>query len=78
MANASAEDLRPLLAQVDVPTLLVYRDRDVRAPLHVAEHLHTALPDATLTVLPGLGHVCNLEDPHAFNETLRAWLQHHG
>ena len=30
-----------LLASVDVPTLLVYGDQDVRAPLPVAEHLHT-------------------------------------
>jgi pimeloyl-ACP methyl ester carboxylesterase len=78
MAHASAEDLRPLLADIDLPALLVYGDRDVRAPLAVAEHLHGALPDATLTVLPGLGHVCNLEDPKAFNETLRVWLRRHG
>ena len=77
MARASAEDLRPLLPDIDIPTLLVYGDRDVRAPLPVAEHLHTALAAATLTVLPGLGHVCNLEDAHVFNETLRAWLRRH-
>jgi hypothetical protein len=32
MAQASAEDVRDVLPHVDVPTLLVYGDRDVRAP----------------------------------------------
>ncbi len=77
MARASAEDLRGLLASIDVPTLLVYGDQDVRAPLSVAEHLHAAIAGSELTVLPGLGHVCNLEGPVQFNTILRAWLQRH-
>jgi pimeloyl-ACP methyl ester carboxylesterase len=39
MARASAEDLRDALPHVRVPTLLVYGDKDVRAPLTVAENL---------------------------------------
>jgi pimeloyl-ACP methyl ester carboxylesterase len=31
MARASAEDVRDVLPNIDVPTLLVYGDRDVRA-----------------------------------------------
>jgi pimeloyl-ACP methyl ester carboxylesterase len=77
MARASAEDLRADLPRIDVPTLLVYGDQDVRAPMPVAEHLHAAVSGSTLTVLPGLGHVCNLEAPQRFNETLRAWLDEH-
>ena len=77
MARASAEDLRGLLASIDVPTLLVYGDQDVRAPLPVAEHLHSAIAGSELTVLPGLGHVCNLERPDEFNATLRTWLRRH-
>lgn len=36
MARASAGDLREALPRIDIPTLLVYGDRDVRAPLTVA------------------------------------------
>ena len=43
MAMASAEDVRDVLPRLDVPTLLVYGDRDVRAPLTVAETLHAAI-----------------------------------
>jgi pimeloyl-ACP methyl ester carboxylesterase len=75
MARASAEDLRPALPTIDVPTLVVSGDQDVRAPLAVAEHLHASIAGSTLTVLRGVGHVCNLEAPGPFNETLRAWLR---
>ena len=77
MAHASAEDLRHTLPNLHVPTLLVYGDKDVRAPLPVAEHLHSAIAGSTLVVLPELGHVCNLEAPRKVNETLRTWLERH-
>jgi Alpha/beta hydrolase family len=40
-------------ATINVPTLLIHGDQDVRAPLSVAQRLHTAIPQSTLTVLPG-------------------------
>jgi pimeloyl-ACP methyl ester carboxylesterase len=74
MARASAEDLRDALPHVDLPTLLVCGDQDVRAPLPVAEHLHASITGSALVVLPGVGHVCNLEAPQQFNHTVRTWL----
>jgi pimeloyl-ACP methyl ester carboxylesterase len=71
MARAAAEDLRDVLPLVDVPTLLVYGDRDVRAPLTVAEDLHAAITGSTLVVLPGIGHVCTIEAPAEFNDVVR-------
>ena len=67
-------DLRDALPGIDIPTLLVAGDQDVRAPLPVAEHLHAAIVGSTLIVLPGVGHVCNLEAPQPFNDTVRTWL----
>jgi pimeloyl-ACP methyl ester carboxylesterase len=75
MARASAEDLRSVLAHISVPTLLVYGDRDVRAPLTVAEDLHAAIPGSTLVVLPDAGHVCNIEAPEEFNRAVRIFLR---
>ena len=74
MARAAAEDLRDVLPRVDVPTLLVYGDNDVRAPLTVAEDLHAAISGSTLVVLPDTGHVCNIEAPEAFNRAVRTFL----
>jgi pimeloyl-ACP methyl ester carboxylesterase len=75
MARASAEDLRDVLPQIRVPTLLVYGDKDVRAPLTVAESLHAALSGSTLVVLLDTGHVCNIEAPEEFNRVVRNFLR---
>jgi pimeloyl-ACP methyl ester carboxylesterase len=78
MARASAENLRDALPRIDVPTLLVYGGQDVRAPLPVAEDLHTAIPGSTLVVLPDAGHACNIEAPEAFNQAVRRFLESPG
>jgi pimeloyl-ACP methyl ester carboxylesterase len=75
MARASAENLRDVLAHIKAPTLLAYGDRDARAPLTVAEDLHAAIPGSTLVVLPGAGHVSNVEAPEEFNRAVRAFLR---
>jgi pimeloyl-ACP methyl ester carboxylesterase len=74
MADASAESVRDVLPAITVPTLLVYGDRDVRAPLSVAEDLHAAIAGSTLVVLPDTGHVCNIEAAEEFNAALREFL----
>jgi pimeloyl-ACP methyl ester carboxylesterase len=74
MARASAEDVRDVLPNIDVPTLLLYGERDVRAPLTVAEALHAAIPSSSLVVLPNVGHVCNVEAPDGFNAAVRDFL----
>jgi pimeloyl-ACP methyl ester carboxylesterase len=75
MARASAEDLRDALPHIDIPTLLVYGDRDVRAPLTVADHLHAAITESTLIVMPDAGHPCNVEAADDFNETVTSFLR---
>ena len=75
MISAFAEaDLRPVLPSISVPTLLLYGELDVRAPLPVARALHTAIPASELRVLPGVGHEVNLEAPEAFNAEVRRFL----
>jgi pimeloyl-ACP methyl ester carboxylesterase len=74
-ARAFAEaDLRDVLPRIAVPTLLLYGDRDVRSPLGVARALHAEIPGSRLVVIPGAGHVCNLEAPEAVDAELRAFL----
>ena len=52
----------------------IHGDQDVRAPRPVADALHAAIPGSRLVVLPGVGHVCNLEAPDAFNAAVREFL----
>lgn len=75
MARSLAEaDLRDVLPRIDVPTLLLYGDKDVRAPLNVAEDLHAAIPTSRLVVMPGVGHMSSLEAAERFNAEVRSFL----
>lgn len=74
MARAAAENLRLVLPWIQVPTLLVYGEHDVRAPLFVARDLEAAIEGARLVVLPGVGHLCNLEASDEFNGVVRKFL----
>jgi pimeloyl-ACP methyl ester carboxylesterase len=67
-------DLRPVLAEVRVPTVIVHGELDERAPLHVAKALQDAIPRAELVVIPGAGHLCNVEAPEVFNGHVGAFL----
>lgn len=73
LAFATA-DLREVLPTISVPTLLLYGERDLRSPIHVAEELHAQIPGSQLVVLPGVGHAANVESPNRFNEEVRAFL----
>ena len=62
LLEAFAEaDLSAELGNVRCPTLVVHGERDTRAPRPVAEALHRGIPGSRLVVLPGVGHMVNLE-----------------
>jgi pimeloyl-ACP methyl ester carboxylesterase len=67
-------DLRPMLATIDVPTLLLYGDADSRAPLSVAQAMRSAIPRSQLVVLKDVGHVSNLEAPEEFDAAVGGFL----
>ena len=54
-------DLSADLGDVRCPTLVVHGELDERAPRPVAEALHRGIPGSQLVVLPGVGHMVNLE-----------------
>ena len=70
-------DQRDLLPRITVPTLLIWGDSDTRSPLNVARQFEDAIPSADLVVIPGAGHVSNLEQPGAFNEAVRKFCRDH-
>jgi pimeloyl-ACP methyl ester carboxylesterase len=55
-------------------TLLLYGDKDVLAPLIVAENIHVAIPASRLVVMPGVGRVSCVEAAARFNAEVRAIL----
>ena len=78
LARSFAEtDLRAMLRTIDIPTLLLYGDADSRSPLQVAEALYAAIRGSTLVVLPGVGHLSNIEAAAQFNAEVRKFLRLH-
>jgi pimeloyl-ACP methyl ester carboxylesterase len=70
-------DQRDVLPRITVPTLLIWGEQDVRSPLNVAQQLERAIPNAQLVVIPGAGHVSNLERPEEFNAAVRDFCGMH-
>jgi pimeloyl-ACP methyl ester carboxylesterase len=70
----AAADLRGVLADIDVPTLLVYGEDDVRAPRDVWHPLHSTLCDSKLVLVPGVGHMIDLEAGDRLNTEIRSFL----
>jgi pimeloyl-ACP methyl ester carboxylesterase len=76
LAHSMAEaDLRAVLPSIRVPVLLLYGELDERSPLSVAEDLRARIPGAELVVIPGVGHLANVEAPGEFNAHVRRFVR---
>lgn len=76
MVRAFAEaDLRDVLADVSVPTLLLYGEDDRRSPRPIAQALAAAIPTSRLVFVPGVGHDVNVEAPEVFEAYVRSFLR---
>lgn len=65
---------RAIVDSVDCPVLLLQGDRDRLVPVSVARSAARAHPDWTLAVLPGVGHVPQLEVPRETAQLIIDWL----
>jgi pimeloyl-ACP methyl ester carboxylesterase len=70
-------DQRDLLSRIAVPTLLIWGELDARSPLGVARQFEQAIPDTKLVVIPGAGHMSNLERPEPFNRAIGEFCRDH-
>jgi pimeloyl-ACP methyl ester carboxylesterase len=68
-------DYTPLLGTFRLPSLVIGADKDLAVPLENARILLDGLPDSTGCIIPGGGHLVNLEDPKAFNTCLLDFLR---
>ncbi len=67
-------DVRAQLASITCPALVLVGELDAETPVAYAEHLAAHLPDARLQVIPGVGHIANLEAPEVVNRALLEFL----
>ena len=74
LAMRDRDDYLGKLAGLTVPSLVVGAERDRAIPPEHARALAGGLPDAELIIIPGAGHMANLEQPQPFNRALLDFL----
>jgi pimeloyl-ACP methyl ester carboxylesterase len=62
------------LHRLDVPVLIVNGEYDSDTRIGAGAELARALPDARLVVIPGAGHLSNLDNPAAYNNVLSEYV----
>jgi pimeloyl-ACP methyl ester carboxylesterase len=68
--NYSAADL----ARIHTPVRVVHAEHDEFIKPEYAGYLATTLPNATLSILPGVSHFAPLQRPELFNAEVKAFL----
>lgn len=67
-------DSTPQLNAIRVPTLVLVGKHDAVTPADGAKKTAAKIHGAAVVVLPGAGHLANLEDPTGFTNAVRAFL----
>ena len=67
-------DLRPELASLRTPVLVLVGEFDEATPPPMARELAHGLPDARLIVIPGCAHVPQLQEPALFLSAISGFL----
>lgn len=67
-------DAGPWLGDVAVPTLILVGEHDTLTPLAMAEAIGARVYGSEVVIVPGAGHMSNLENPEAFNAAVLAFL----
>jgi pimeloyl-ACP methyl ester carboxylesterase len=67
--SAASAD-RASYGRLKQPVAILWGDKDTITPVAQARDLQTLRPQAALTLLPGLGHIPQIEDPDLFNDAL--------
>ena len=67
-------DSTPLLSSIHCPTLVIVGEEDRVTPPEASRGMHQAIEGSELVVLPGAGHLANMEAPAAFNDALGRFL----
>jgi len=62
------------LQRLDLPILIVNGEHDTAVRIGTGAELARALPHAQLAIIPGAGHLANLDNPGAYNQALDQFL----
>jgi pimeloyl-ACP methyl ester carboxylesterase len=74
IASLRRTDLRPMLDQIKIPAMGIYGDRDNIVHPKQWQPMQKGIPHAQIERFPLVGHFPMLEEPQAFSERLKAFL----
>jgi pimeloyl-ACP methyl ester carboxylesterase len=67
-------DVTPVLPSIRIPVQIIVGAEDAITPPALSEQMHKDIPGSELVVIPGAGHMSNMEQPAAFNDALGRFL----
>jgi 3-oxoadipate enol-lactonase len=67
-------DTRGYLPNFRMPVAIVVGEEDYATPVAMAQELHSAIPQSTLTIIPGARHLTPIEFPDTIASELRALI----
>lgn len=73
-AALAALDLRPQLASMTLPALVLVGEHDEATPPRMSEELAAGLPNARFHLLKGCAHVPQLQDPEQFLAAIKTFI----
>jgi len=74
LSTIASHDTRDLLPRITTPTLVLVGELDDETPVSYAQAIVDLLPHGRLEVIPGVGHLLNLEAEDAVNTAIaRQW-----
>jgi pimeloyl-ACP methyl ester carboxylesterase len=71
----SGYDIRPALADIEIPVLAVIGEQDRLVNPAESEELAEQLREVETLVLPDVGHAAFLEAPDTFSEAVRSFAE---
>ena len=74
LAMRERDDAVDKLPAFALPSLVVGAEQDLAVPFEHSQVLAAGLPNSKLTIIPGAGHMANLEQPELFNAALLDFL----
>ena len=73
-ALVNRPEMESLLPQIACPTLVMTGERDTWSPPAQHAAIAAAIPNSELVIVPGAGHMIQLEAPDAVNAAIARWL----
>ena len=67
-------DFSRIIDTINMPTLIVWGEKDTVAPLRIGRLLEWMIPESDLRIMPELGHSPMIDRPGDFNTIIMDWL----